>query len=374
MSEAAEYRPRRAHRKSRTGCLPCKTRHVKCDEERPQCNNCLTTDRQCVYAGDGGSNPPKSPGTASAATSTTQDNLLFGLEHMSLLLDAKDRPDLLFMCDEFSQPIISVVLGFALERQHIMDQLLAVCALRRQMTTPPSVTNYLLLNAELQGRALSTHNISDLAVSTDDMLPRFVFGMMLGYSHLGEMYSSIEGTPSGFYGKLREYMCLVKLGKKMARDHWNFIMPSAIRYIYFASGLQPDFPEDVAPQAEQDLAVLDSMLDHSDMDKAGLDICWKAARALKMSYTLFRANSHQEQRRTQAISVFLVYTPVEFVDLLEDSQPEALVILAHYGALMHECREFWAVGDSGRRLVQLASSLLGPHWDANIRSALETVL
>ncbi|KUJ12249.1 uncharacterized protein LY89DRAFT_673249 [Mollisia scopiformis] len=36
----AQLVPRRQHKKSRTGCLPCKIRKVKCDERRPLCQNC----------------------------------------------------------------------------------------------------------------------------------------------------------------------------------------------------------------------------------------------------------------------------------------------------------------------------------------------
>ncbi|KAL4959791.1 uncharacterized protein BDV14DRAFT_205311 [Aspergillus stella-maris] len=40
---------RRAHRKSRNGCLECKRRHVKCDERRPICSNCISSERDCEY-------------------------------------------------------------------------------------------------------------------------------------------------------------------------------------------------------------------------------------------------------------------------------------------------------------------------------------
>ncbi|PKS08172.1 hypothetical protein jhhlp_005448 [Lomentospora prolificans] len=33
--------------KVRTGCITCKKRHVKCDERKPHCNNCLRTRGQC---------------------------------------------------------------------------------------------------------------------------------------------------------------------------------------------------------------------------------------------------------------------------------------------------------------------------------------
>ncbi|RAH66142.1 Zn(II)2Cys6 transcription factor domain-containing protein [Aspergillus aculeatinus CBS 121060] len=41
--------PRKSHRKSRNGCRTCKSRHVKCDEMKPECSNCLNHSVQCVY-------------------------------------------------------------------------------------------------------------------------------------------------------------------------------------------------------------------------------------------------------------------------------------------------------------------------------------
>ncbi|KAF2452812.1 hypothetical protein BDY21DRAFT_424866 [Lineolata rhizophorae] len=40
---------RKKHRKSRAGCLPCKRRHIKCDEGRPRCINCSDYDLECEY-------------------------------------------------------------------------------------------------------------------------------------------------------------------------------------------------------------------------------------------------------------------------------------------------------------------------------------
>ncbi|KAJ5151171.1 uncharacterized protein N7482_010423 [Penicillium canariense] len=33
--------------KSKTGCITCKIRHVKCDEEKPECNRCARSGRKC---------------------------------------------------------------------------------------------------------------------------------------------------------------------------------------------------------------------------------------------------------------------------------------------------------------------------------------
>ena len=41
--------PRLAHTKSRNGCFRCKARKVKCDETRPQCQNCSRQNVECQF-------------------------------------------------------------------------------------------------------------------------------------------------------------------------------------------------------------------------------------------------------------------------------------------------------------------------------------
>ncbi|KAH9909997.1 hypothetical protein F4778DRAFT_789342 [Xylariomycetidae sp. FL2044] len=47
--EAKPRGPRLYHKKSRTGCLRCKQRRVKCDEVRPSCGSCTRHVVDCVY-------------------------------------------------------------------------------------------------------------------------------------------------------------------------------------------------------------------------------------------------------------------------------------------------------------------------------------
>lgn len=45
----APSRVKKKHKKTRTGCVTCKARRVKCGEERPICNNCRALNRTCFY-------------------------------------------------------------------------------------------------------------------------------------------------------------------------------------------------------------------------------------------------------------------------------------------------------------------------------------
>ncbi|KLJ13324.1 hypothetical protein EMPG_11754 [Blastomyces silverae] len=45
----SKVRKRGAHQKSRWGCMSCKKRRVKCDEQKPACANCRIRNLHCVY-------------------------------------------------------------------------------------------------------------------------------------------------------------------------------------------------------------------------------------------------------------------------------------------------------------------------------------
>ena len=52
----------------------------------------------------------------------------------------------------------------------------------------------------------------------------------------------------------------------------------------------------------------------------------------------------------------------QFIDLIEDQQPRALAVLAHYFALLASFRSVWWIGDTGRREVQALNTVLSGKW------------
>ncbi|KAH7126126.1 hypothetical protein EDB81DRAFT_810448 [Dactylonectria macrodidyma] len=42
-------KPRKPYSRSRTGCLTCRQKHLKCDENRPVCANCVSAERRCEF-------------------------------------------------------------------------------------------------------------------------------------------------------------------------------------------------------------------------------------------------------------------------------------------------------------------------------------
>ncbi|KAK0725036.1 hypothetical protein B0H67DRAFT_550682 [Lasiosphaeris hirsuta] len=69
-------RKRRAHKRSRNGCLTCKQRHIRCDEVKPICTNCLTRGGDCGYPEPASTlAPPGAGGSASASGSVPRPGI-----------------------------------------------------------------------------------------------------------------------------------------------------------------------------------------------------------------------------------------------------------------------------------------------------------
>ncbi|KAH8808789.1 hypothetical protein F5884DRAFT_793350 [Xylogone sp. PMI_703] len=51
-----------------------------------------------------------------------------------------------------------------------------------------------------------------------------------------------------------------------------------------------------------------------------------------------------------------------FIEFIEDEQPRAMVILAHYFALLAKFRSYWWVGEAGKKEIQGIWSMLPPEW------------
>ncbi|KAM5349136.1 hypothetical protein ACJ41O_008959 [Fusarium nematophilum] len=62
------------------------------------------------------------------------------------------------------------------------------------------------------------------------------------------------------------------------------------------------------------------------------------------------------------VVVFPMLVHRRFVDMVEEQRPRALVILAHYFALLAMLRGFWWIGDAGRREVRAIADVVPNEW------------
>lgn len=92
---------------------------------------------------------------------------------------------------------------------------------------------------------------------------------------------------------------------------------------------------------------------------------WEAY-SLTLKYICDALQSIQRQESFGSIArnlmLFPVVIPDQFISLVDSCKPRALVILAHYFALLALLQRFWYIGDTGAREVEALARFLPQRW------------
>lgn len=96
------------------------------------------------------------------------------------------------------------------------------------------------------------------------------------------------------------------------------------------------------------------------------------AEAIKDLEAVFRAQSVISGDRTLLFVWCAIVTP-EYVDQVKSRQPMALVVLAHYAALLYTVRSQWWSADRGRQIVEAVYEELDASWKPAVQWPVEIV-
>lgn len=379
---------RRSHKKSRYGCRECKQRHSKCDESRPACRNCTNANRHCSYLLPSRASPAASfsvialdsPGTSASQTttavSTPSPNSVssdihaerYSLLHLELLHHfgsvllndlplARGRGD--------SQALLTIIHEEAKSAPFLMDELLAISAAHRSTVAQDQRDRqaHLTEATKLQTRALNLYNQAPTAISEENCVAMFLFSAFLAQQVLFETFAVRSSLPA-LLDKLTQ--CL--------RLHRGIATVTGSSWPYLKSRLEPLFghevmegagsSEGVGSECAELLNLLSSSTDNQ-LDDSAREACITAVKTLQR---MFDTRRNMEMAGYQcvnsAVSEWPVRVPIEYIQLVHQRRPEALLVLAHYAVLLHMARDYWAVGDVGAFIIRSVSDHLGDYWAA----------
>ncbi|KAK7458379.1 hypothetical protein CaCOL14_006812 [Colletotrichum acutatum] len=385
------------HKKSRLGCKECKERKVKCDESQPICIRCKTAGRNCSYRDLVSSLPtppaqtpahlstPQAPSPQSSVSSsrqlqlpsavpdppgaTTSLNLSelsddffserFSLFHFDLLLFFKGAlTDVLVALQSEMGPIMCLTYAEALKAPYLMDQVLAFTAAYKSTVTINEETKalYLTQATGLQTRAIGHLDFSGFQVNEDNVMALFCFSLLLGQQTLFEAFAAATSIPT----------VLDKLVQCLTLHHGiRGIVAEAMGK--FHGHMQKVLPHNPAYSMENGTQVLrgnecDSLLQRlteNEMNEQTRDVYIDVVKILQY---LFDSVRSEESRRLIVIQEWPVRVSQEYIRLLQQRRPEALVLLSYYAVLLHWAKDYWAVGGSGEFLIKATSDHLGTYW------------
>ncbi|KAI5920635.1 hypothetical protein F4810DRAFT_681982 [Camillea tinctor] len=354
-------KPRRSHNKSRKGCTECKRRHIKCDEQRPMCVNCHVSKRRCDYH-NLVPQVPVQPQTSLISVEKdpcsgmliNSPQLLFALEHFSLFHHVETGLHDWFGITEAMRPLAQICIKAALRSPYLMHQLLAIAALHLGRVHPSGNQDYRCIATELQNRGLL---IFRKTRDDSDPTTRFLFSSLVAVHVLAEMVAGHESQDvNTFLSEFIDKIDIHQGARIVGQPVWTEIRNSELKDWF--SRVEEDQMTDAA-YISRSQKTITSMLQSSRLDEEGVAACTAASKALDFS----RRRLHSRGSwGPHAPLGWINMIPQEFVSLLKDGVPEALVVMAHYAQLLHECRDFWVFGNVGEYLIRGIAANLGPPW------------
>lgn len=255
---------------------------------------------------------------------------------------------------------MTMVIRQAITIPYLMDQVLAFSAAHMCIHKPDQAFFYREEATRLQTRALSLFNATKATVATGEGLPAFLFSILLAHQILFDTLSTRTDF-SAFLDKLVTSFHLCAGVRTIAGESWNSIMPAYYQQTGLKLPNQWTLNTGYKTIFTEKLIHLGSRI--QDMN-TGASVSAPCIEALDRLQDLSSAGDTPQSRSLRNIIVFrwAVIVPSEFVKLIEQRQPEALVIIAYYGVLIHNARDFWVFGDAGAFMIRSITRFLGSYW------------
>ncbi|EHK21582.1 uncharacterized protein TRIVIDRAFT_152163 [Trichoderma virens Gv29-8] len=361
---------RSSHRKSRNGCRECKQRHKKCDESSPICRNCSITNRSCSYRHTRPSYRPfgtKSaakplPPSLSAVSSLTQcvtqewRAQSYSLGHLELLHHFESRGIEETSMLPVPKSTRRLMMQCGLTNPYLMDQILALSA--AHMSTIHQGQQQVFRNkaTELQTRALTLFNRSELGISKQNSCSWFLYASLLG---LQVMFETLQSRNfDSFLDQLATYFPVHRGVHAVVRKSWPTIKDIVEEIVG-----QKDLAEarGLGKRRPQECDDIISLVNECDLEESDKAVCLEAIELLQWTFELHRINPRTQFQVSFTIA-WSILVPARFGEMLRQRIPEALTILSFYAVLLHRLHQFWVFGDSGRFLIQSISTYLGAPW------------
>ncbi|KAG4419972.1 hypothetical protein IFR04_006912 [Cadophora malorum] len=334
---------RRPHRKTKTGCLTCKKRKIKCDETRPECGNCIKHTLECVYA------LSKVQVTSTSLSDGAHDLNLVDLEFLhnyctsTALTLHRDPPTIRLWS--------ITVPEFGFIHDYVMHGILALSALHLGYCHPERkefCTRQATLHHKL-GLEKATPALS--AFSEENATAMYLFSALTclyTYMTIGQTDDSVLGGESSWIFLSRQSYSLIRMADKTLRKGpLGPLLAAGER----RTRLRDMVAESPACFVEADrLEELSARIDESVSDPEAKE-AYNAAisdmlRILKVMYSL-----PEEGRELSDVFRWPFQLSVGFMDLLQTPTQECLAVIAHFAIIPEFLSSKWWLEGFGRRLL-----------------------
>lgn len=384
---------RKSHTKSRTGCIECKRRHLKCDEERPICRKCTLSHRKCCFPGSpaGQSDQEPHPG----ATGGTAGPSPRSPTHHSALADINlklptpqgsfDSAVNVHHIELFYHFAIDTCQTIAISSSHIdiyrrsvterafkqhclLAEIVAFSACHMSLKRPDNAIFYREIASSQQICALAEFNEVLKSVDETNCLDVLLFSHLIALHAFWDIFTTIDDDLSVFLDRLLGCIRMLRGINVVIRTWWNTLVRTELGAIILNADQQQNTPKPSSQECDH----LQTMIDEADISAASMGVYRESLDSLQTYFDSENAFA-KSATSTHQIFAWLVVASEGYTDLLDQRRPEALVILAYFAVLLHRRNQSWVIGDAGRRLLRHIRSYLGKRWDSWLEYPLRLI-
>ncbi|KAL1306415.1 hypothetical protein AAFC00_005120 [Neodothiora populina] len=339
---------RKYHQKSRNGCVQCKKRRVKCDENRPFCKNCQRTHAPCSYTSSVPATPRESSASVvsspqSGATPWTEqinfDLLDLRLMHHYTLTAANE----LFPRGHGQTIWQHKIPLEAQSHPMLMHGLLAISAAHLALNYAKDGTDYRIRAIHHQNMGLLGYRAAISEISSLNAIPSFVFSVMLGVlTFAGPRLSAKEAS----IDDALELFTLMR-GSKVV---WELEKQTVLTSPMVALIPPPDWDFDKLD------AGLEAKLEDLKLLSPGDAVYTTAVDELKLCMQVALAAPDDFLITAR----WMATVDEQFWVRLKAHDPIALLLFAHYSLILSAYEQIWWLGDWKAELIKAVDSTLSP--------------
>ncbi|KAH6672083.1 hypothetical protein B0J14DRAFT_86181 [Halenospora varia] len=390
---------RRPHQKSRTGCMTCKRKKIKCDELKPSCQYCVDRSIQCTYASAKSVSPnrrsrtPNGLMTPSAAASTPS-SLMLSPAVLSHHITAGRQWNL---CDlellHFYTASTSLTFSNAPERRHVwqyvvpkiafsheflLHGLLALSALHLSRISPERKDSLRANASAHHATALPMFRAALESIDSLNCHACSAFGTIIAVYE----WASSEHTRGLFFANGKspseadtvEWVQLLRGSGGIVRCYYEEIIKGPLEPILHWDNAAEHEAESNPTEAAKFLA-LEQLWNATGVSVSAVEVdsLNEALRWLKIIYTII-ATPHNNQDPASAALSWPVRVPSLFFLMVNNRQPAALILLSHFCLLLNKVEDFWWVRGMSRRVLQEINEALGEEWETWIGWPLQDLV
>ncbi|KAF4631502.1 hypothetical protein G7Y89_g6632 [Cudoniella acicularis] len=392
---------RKPHRKSRAGCMTCKKRHVKCGEERPNCHNCLEYDLDCRFLQTAAVSlkEPLKESLSSDSSSSANDLSRIPVPAAGIGANLNPGSDDLEVSDleliHFFSTVTyatmsnvpeeqklwqSTIVTLGLQHKFLLRGLLAHAAIHlSSLKSSPESISYMIKASTHQDIALAQFRKSLETITASTFDPVLAFSCLLPI-HSIALAACATARPINEHEQdsLSEFLKAIRLFRSV-----NMLLLPSLSVLTTSTILPllqittQHLPEADTYPGISSLHLLEasfcsprtSALNYSSNGTlphpapGRNEILSETFRELRLA---FARTAHPSSTSRFTLGIVLIWTiviPEGFMMLVDQQDPGAMVLLAHFAALLCWYEGIWWLRGLGSSMVRIIVSMLGEEWN-----------